>query len=101
MRREFVLLLALLLPVLTWWLYRWAIERRLERPDGYVRLPWWVTAPWPKLAAASLALLAFALVAMTLLNPAPRSGLYQPAQLIDGRLVPGHVGPPVAGDGKK
>jgi len=88
MRRNLILLLALLLPTLVYWLY---VRVEQKRAGVKASKAWWITAPWPKLVSASALLLAAVLLSMTFLNKAPRTGVYQPAQVIDGRLVHGHM----------
>jgi hypothetical protein len=89
MRRYLVVLISLLLPVLTYWAY---VRIEHIRNSTKAEAPWWVTAPWPKLVFASVLLLAFTLIGMTLLDPSPQ-GKYLPAQVTNGQFVPGHMQP--------
>ncbi len=87
MRRYLVLLLALVVPIFVYWLYAQWERRRATQPLPTL----WGAALWPKLAAASVGLLAAGLLLMTLLNPSPQAGAYQPARVVDGVLIPGRL----------
>lgn len=92
MRRALILLVALLLPVLAWYAYAW-LERRRARRRGESPPPWWVNAPWPGIAAAAVGLMLVMLVGLVLLGDGPRFGAYVPAQVVGGKVVPGHLEP--------
>ena len=91
MRRTIILLIALFLPMLAYWFWFQVEQRRGMLKDAMK--PWWVIAPWPKLVAASVVLLITALLGLTLLDSSSRDGLYHPAQMIDGHIVPGRMEP--------
>ena len=86
--------LPLVLPALVWYLWH---QFRPQRP-GEEQKKGWAAAPWPQLAVAGLILLAATLGAYALLVGGVPGEVYEPARLIDGKVVPGgHAGAP---DGK-
>ena len=81
----------LVLPALAWYLWH---RFRPQRP-GEEERKGWAAAPWPQLGIAGLVLLAATLGAVALLVGGVPGETYQPARLIDGKVVPGdHSGAP-------
>jgi ABC-type Fe3+ transport system permease subunit len=88
MTRILLVLLAILLPILVYWLY----DRIMKRRDAYMGPePWHARAPWARLLAAGVALAALLLFVMVLVKPTAPVGTYVPPAWLQGKIVPGHV----------
>jgi cytochrome c biogenesis protein CcdA len=71
------------------------VERRRAAAAGNPNLvPWWVSTPWLVLAGAGVFAAALVLSIVVLRSGDPIHGVYVPAHLENGRLIPGHVEPP-------
>ena len=77
-------ILPLVLPALVWYLWH---QFRPQRPGEEKK--GWQAAPLPQLAVAGLILLVATLGALAVLVGGDPGDVYQPARLIDGRVVPG------------
>ncbi len=99
LKKLLTIALPLALPTLLYFTYSYLEWRRALASGTAAPPPWWIDVPWVSLAAAGAALLAVVLVALALLGGHEISGVYEPARLIDGRLVPGTTtAPPVSTD---
>ena len=65
----------------------------LGSDDKASEVSWWVTAPWFTLFLSGFVLIVVVLVMFMMLSGDPIAGKYNPAQFLDGRLVPGRVVP--------
>ncbi|HEY0832761.1 MAG TPA: DUF6111 family protein [Azospirillum sp.] len=94
MRIFLTIVLPLLLPTAVYLLYVSTVEvrrARAEQEGGPV--PWWVTAPWPWLVGGGVVLTGLTLGAMALTGGTEPGGVYVPAHMEDGRLIPGTTRP--------
>lgn len=98
MRVFLTIVLPLLAPALIYAAYFGTIERRREKAlaEG-AAAPWWAAAPWPWLLLAGVALSGAVFAFMALTGGADPHSVYVPAQMEDGRLVPGRQGAPDGG----
>lgn len=93
MRPALQVLLPLVLPTLLFLLYAWYMRRRAVAL-GHPEPPPWTQGPWGWLVIAGAALSAVSLIALALVgDDVNRGGIYVPAKVIDGKLVPGHIDP--------
>lgn len=91
MRALLEVALPILLPALIY-LASVRIERRRARAEAdHTGAPLWARAPWLALAAAGVALAAAVLSVVVLTGGEPVGGVYVPAHMDNGRLVPGMV----------
>ena len=90
MRLLLELVLPALIPVLVYlaWL---RVERRRAAARSGEALPWWAETPWIPLAGAGVLLAAVVLSVIVLRSGDAINGVYIPAHMDNGRLVPGHV----------
>ncbi|MEI6558143.1 MAG: DUF6111 family protein [Rhodospirillaceae bacterium] len=91
MRLLLELVLPALIPVLVYlgWL---RVERRRAAAAGEGSpLPWWAETPWLALAGAGVLLAALVLSVIVMRSGDAINGVYIPAQIENGTLVPGHV----------
>jgi len=87
------ILLPLVLPTVLYFMWLSAERRRQEKLGAGEALEW-ADAPWIWLGAIGLLLATMVAVALALIGGEPTIGQYVPPQIIDGRIVPGHVEPP-------
>jgi len=97
MRLLFEVVLPILLPALIYLGYLRVERRRAEARGDPATLPWWATTPWVALAAAGVLLAAVLLSVVVLRSGSPVGGVYVPAHMENGGLVPGHVESPRTG----
>ena len=90
MRLLLELVLPALIPVLVYlaWL---RVERRRAAARNGEALPWWAETPWIPLAGAGVVLAAVVLSVIVLRSGDAIHGVYVPAHMDNGRLVPSHV----------
>ena len=88
----FQILLPIALPTILYLLWV-AAERRRQERLGSGEAPQWQDAPWLWLGALGVFLAAIMAAALALLGGATTEGRYVPPQVIDGKIVPGHVEP--------
>jgi hypothetical protein len=88
MRIFITIIVPFLLPTLLYLLWQMAVRRAPLGPGGS-----WLAMPWSWLAVAGLALAALLLYGINVRVGSALRGTYVPPQLIDGRIVPGHVVP--------
>jgi hypothetical protein len=75
-----------ILPFLLYFAWAWLARRRSLAGPGAV--------PWIGLSAAGLVLSAGALMWFAESRALPEAGIYQPARIEDGRIIPGGTRPP-------
>lgn len=85
MRQALTIILPLLAPAL---IYIWLKSRNGAGVRAAMN-----SAPWPWLAGAGALLVCVLLVALALTSGGPPDSVYRPAQVIDGKVVPGEVVP--------
>lgn len=90
MRLLLELVLPALIPVLIYLGYL-RVEQRRAAARGDEVLPWWAETPWIPLAGAGVLLAAIVLSVIVLRSGDAIHGVYIPAHLENGALVPGHV----------
>jgi hypothetical protein len=83
MRQFFQIVVPLLLPTLLYFLYLKLARRRAGGGNAPPEVPW----AW--LGIAGAALVAVTLGAAALIGGAPPGSHYEPAKVIDGKIVPG------------
>lgn len=86
MRQVLQILVPLLLPTAAYFLYLTMVRRRSGASATAVP-----EVPWAWLGIAGVVLLAVSLTAFALIGGAPPGSVYEPAQLIDGKIEPGHL----------
>ena len=94
MRLLLELVLPALIPVLIYLGWLRVEQRRAAARGQGEALPWWAETPWIPLAGAGVLLAAIVLSVIVLRSGDPVGGVYIPAHLENGALVPGHVEPP-------
>jgi len=85
MRAILQIVIPLLLPTAAYFLYVNFARRRAG--VGTNAVP---DVPWTWLAVAGIVLVVISLAVFTMLDTAPPGSRYEPAQLIDGKIQPGH-----------
>ena len=91
MRLLFEIVLPILLPALLYLGYLRVERRQAEARGDPASLPWWATTPWISLALAGV-LLAAALLSLVVLHSGqPVGGVYVPAHMENGTLIPGQI----------
>jgi hypothetical protein len=88
MRIFLTIIVPFLIPTLLYVLWQLAVRRAPLGPGGL-----WLAMPWPWLALVGLALAALLLYGINVRVGSAPQGTYVAPQLIDGRIVPGHVVP--------
>ena len=91
MRLLLELVLPALIPVLVYLGYLRVEQRRAAARGAGEALPWWVETPWIPLAGAGVLLAAIVLSVIVMRSGDAIHGVYIPAHLESGALVPGHV----------
>ncbi|HTZ81164.1 MAG TPA: DUF6111 family protein [Stellaceae bacterium] len=89
MRALLTVILPLLLPTLLYLV--WALAMRRIEATGMVEVL--RSLPWVWLVPAGVALVAIALIALPLGFGGNGGGVYVPPQIVNGKLVPGHLAP--------
>ncbi len=91
MRLLLELLLPAMIPALIYLGYLQVERRRAARNGADEPLPWWAETPWLALAVAGV-LLAGTVLSVIVVNSGDAiNGVYVPAHMDNGTLVPGHV----------
>jgi len=85
------LVLPALIPVLIYLGYLRVEQRRAAARGEGEALPWWAETPWIPLAGAGVLLAAIVLSVVVLRSGDAIHGVYVPAHLENGALVPEHV----------
>ena len=91
MRLLLELVLPALIPVLIYLGWLRVERRRAAARDPGDPLPWWAETPWIPLAAAGVAVAAMVLSVIVLRSGDAIHGVYVPAHMENGVLVPPHV----------
>ena len=91
MRLLLELVLPALIPALIYLGYLRVEQRRAAARGQDEALPWWAETPWIPLAGAGVLLAAIVLSVIVLRSGDAIHGVYIPAHLENGALVPGHV----------
>lgn len=85
MGSAFLEILPAFLPFALYALYLWYVRRQQAAHPG------WRDAPWLWLIAAALLLADGSFVLLGLQEGAPPDAVYQPARILDGKIVPGEL----------
>jgi len=88
----FQIVLPVLLPTLIYFAWLAAERRRIDRA-GSGEPPDWSDAPWLWLVAGGVLLAGFLALATAFFGGDSIEGVYVPPQVIDGKVVPGHMEP--------
>ncbi len=91
MRLLLELVLPALIPALIYLGYLRVEQRRAAARDEGGALPWWAETPWIPLAGAGVLLAAVVLSVIVMRSGDAIHGVYVPAHLENGALVPAHV----------
>lgn len=94
MRPALQVIIPLILPTILFLLYAWYMRRR-ALALGHPEPPPWTQGPWGWLIIIGAALSALSLIGLALFDDNAQDGVYVPAKVIDGQLVPGHIDPPM------
>ena len=89
-----MIVLPLAAPTLAYMVYMLTVERRRSLAGRGGAQPWWVEAPWLRLVAAGLVLMAAVLAGTAIFGGDERGSVYVPAHTVDGEVVPGTTVPP-------
>lgn len=87
MRTTLLVLIPLLMPTLLYVGWLFLVQRRAGVAGG----PWYAQVPWHWVSMAGAGCLFVVLAAIALGGGDTPGGTYVPAQVIDGRVVPGRV----------
>lgn len=79
-------LLPLVLPAIAWYVWQYLSPSRSRDPE---KKPGWEDAPWDKLGIAGVVLLAVTLGSFAVFTGAEPGNVYEPAHVVDGKVVPG------------
>jgi ABC-type Fe3+ transport system permease subunit len=93
MRTLLFFLAALLVGYVLYTAWLWSARRRARASAGTPEMPQSRRrqALWTWVALAGLVLVGAALFAVALTGGSPPGGVYEPAHVEDGRVVPGHI----------
>ncbi len=91
MRLLLELILPAVIPALIYLGYLQVEQRRAAQGDAGAPLPWWAQTPWLALAVAGVLLAATVLSVIVVNSGDAINGVYVPAHMDKGTLVPAHV----------
>ena len=85
-----ITILPLILPTLLYILFNYVRHIGSRHTSS-----WWLSIPWFTLGISGCGLVIVFLITIVLLGGHPIEGSYEPAKMLDGRIVPGRTVPTV------